>query len=200
MTSEGMQKGSCLLASLMRPHVSNEQQLITNQVLSKSGAPCSHNVKLNKHSDHVPCRLAVKRRTSDGFPSMSFGDANLRMDHPTIFEENEEEETSIFNMGMPLDAAGTDAMFDFGVSNGTGTLNPSGAGSTFTTHQQAQAEQEMVEKRMSQMQIASSPVRSQRTTRDTSDMVSSFCPIPTVTLADLADCLEAAIQSFQTSL
>lgn len=128
---------------------------------------------------------------------MSFGDAALRMDNPTIFEENEEEETSIFNMGMPLDAAGTDAMFDF---NGTGTLNPGGAGSTFTTHQQAQAEQEMAEKRMSQMQITSSPVRSQRTTRDTSDMVCSFCVTTVVTLADLADCLEAAMQSFQTSL
>ena len=106
---------------------------------------------------------------------MNFGEANLRMDHPTIFEEEEEEDTSIFNMGMPLDATGTEAMFDFGVSNGTS----SATGSTFTTHQQQQAEQEMVDKRMSQMQITSTPARSQRTTRDTSDMVCShgspFC-------------------------
>lgn len=98
---------------------------------------------------------------------MNFGDANLRLDHLTIYEENEEEDTSIFNMGMPLDAAGTDAIFDFGASKGIS----SAAGSTFTTHQQQQEEQDLVEKRMSEMQISSIPARSQRTTRDTSDMV-----------------------------
>ena len=60
----------------------------------------------------------------------------------------DEEETSIFNMGIGLDAAGTDAVFNFGNSNPAGST-----GSTFTTHQQQQAEQEQAEKRLSQMQV-----------------------------------------------
>ena len=60
----------------------------------------------------------------------------------------DEEDTSIFNMGIALDAAGTEAVFNFGSSNAAG-----GAGSTFTTHQQQQAEQEQAEKQLSQMQV-----------------------------------------------
>ena len=70
-------------------------------------------------------------------------------------------------MGIALDAAGTEAMFNFG--------NPStggGAGSTFTTHQQQQAEQELAEKRMSQMQVTDLSAAPQRATMGATDMVS----------------------------
>lgn len=78
--------------------------------------------------------------------------------------QDDEEDTSIFNMGIALDAANTDVMFNFG-----GNSNPAGGpGSTFTTHQQQQAEQELAEKRLSQMQIndlSAAPLRA------TADMV-----------------------------
>lgn len=61
--------------------------------------------------------------------------------------QDDEEDTSIFNLGMALDAAGTDAVFSFGGNNAAGSTN-----SNFTTHQQQQAEQE-AEKRLSQMQF-----------------------------------------------
>ncbi|KAL3159205.1 hypothetical protein ABBQ32_011186 [Trebouxia sp. C0010 RCD-2024] len=89
-------------------------------------------------------RPAPKRRTSDGFP-MGLTDSPMRIDHPTIYEDDEED-TSIFNLGIGLDAAGTDAMFNFG------SKTAGSGGSTFTTHQQQQAEQE-AGKRLSVMQV-----------------------------------------------
>ena len=80
--------------------------------------------------------------------------------------QDDEEDTSIFNMGIALDAAGTDAVFNFGPNPG-----PT-AGSTFTTHQQQQAEQELAEKRMSQMQLTDLSAAPQRGTIGASDMVS----------------------------
>lgn len=73
----------------------------------------------------------------------------------------DEEDTSIFNMGIALDAAGTEAVFNFGSSNAAG-----GAGSTFTTHQQQQAEQEQAEKRLSQMQVNDLSTATQTGTND----------------------------------
>jgi len=88
-----------------------------------------------------------------------------------VFSQDDEEDTSIFNMGIALDAAGTDAMFNFGVNP-----NPGGtAGSTFTTHQQQQAEQELAEKQMSQLQV--NDLSPQRATMGATDMVSlPSCP------------------------
>lgn len=60
--------------------------------------------------------------------------------------QDDEEDTSIFNLGIGLDAAGTDAMFNFG------SKTAGSGGSTFTTHQQQQAEQE-AGKRLSVMQV-----------------------------------------------
>ena len=71
-------------------------------------------------------------------------------------------------MGIALDAAGTEAMFNFGAAaNATAS-----AGSTFTTHQQQQAEQELADKRMSQMQVTDLSAFPQRATMGASDMVS----------------------------
>ncbi|KAL3151687.1 hypothetical protein ABBQ38_012671 [Trebouxia sp. C0009 RCD-2024] len=95
-------------------------------------------------SNKLP-RPAPKRRTSDGFP-MGLTDTPMRIDHPTIYEDDEED-TSIFNLGIGLDAAGTDAVFNFGSNTAAGS-----GGSTFTTHQQQQAEQE-AEKHLSKMQV-----------------------------------------------
>ena len=91
--------------------------------------------------------------------------------HVLVFSQDDEEDTSIFNMGIALDAAGTDAMFNFGVNP-----NPGGtAGSTFTTHQQQQAEQELAEKQMSQLQV--NDLSPQRPTMGATDMVSlPSCP------------------------
>ena len=78
---------------------------------------------------------------------------------------DDEEDTSIFNMGIALDAAGSEAIFNFGAGP-----NPApSAGSTFTTHQQQQAEQELAEKRMSQMQFTD--LSPQRATLGATDMV-----------------------------
>lgn len=100
--------------------------------------------------------------------------------------QDDEEDTSIFNMGMPLDAAGTEAMFNFGVSP-----NPGGsAGSTFTTHQQQQAEQELAEKRMSQMQVNDLSAPPQRATLGATDMVSCFmCAMPDCAMMIRVSCL-----------
>ena len=73
----------------------------------------------------------------------------------------DEEDTSIFNMGIALDAAGTEAVFNFGSSNAAG-----GASSTFTTHQQQQADQEQAEKRLSQMQVNDLSTAAQTGTKD----------------------------------
>ena len=73
----------------------------------------------------------------------------------------DEEDTSIFNMGIALDAAGTEAVFNFGSSNAA-----SGPGSTFTAHQQQQAEQEQAEKRLSRMQVNDLGAATQTGTND----------------------------------
>ena len=65
-------------------------------------------------------------------------------------------------MGIALDAAGTDAIFNFGGN----TTPASSAGSTFTTHQQQQAEQELAEKQLSQMQVNDLSAAPQRITAD----------------------------------
>jgi len=84
----------------------------------------------------------------------------------SAFPQDDEEDTSIFNMGIALDAAGTDAMFNFGLNPTPGAT----AGSTFTTHQQQQAEQELAEKQMSQLQV--NDLSPQRATMGATDMVS----------------------------
>lgn len=73
----------------------------------------------------------------------------------------DEEDTSIFNLGIALDAAGTEAVLNFGSNNAAG-----GAGSTFTTHQQQQAEQEQAEKQLSQMQVNDLSAATQTGTND----------------------------------
>lgn len=79
--------------------------------------------------------------------------------------QDDEEDTSIFNMGIALDAASSEAVFNFGAAP-----NPApSAGSTFTTHQLQQAEQELAEKRMSQMQFTD--LSPQRATLGATDMV-----------------------------
>ena len=75
--------------------------------------------------------------------------------------QDDEEDTSIFNMGIGLDAAGTNAVFNFGSNNAAGS-----AGSNFTTHQQQQAEQE-AEKRLSQMQVNDLSAAAQTSPTDT---------------------------------
>ncbi|KAL0027243.1 hypothetical protein WJX77_006497 [Trebouxia sp. C0004] len=125
--------------------------------LRKDVAPTSVSSESNKQT-----KPAVRRRTSDGFP-MGLTDSPMRIDHPTIYEDDEED-TSIFNMGTALDAAGTDAMFNFGAQPNPGAS----AGSTFTTHQQQQAEQKLAEKQMSQLQV--NDLSSQRATMGATDM------------------------------
>lgn len=86
--------------------------------------------------------------------------------------QDDEEDTSIFNLGIGLDAAGTDAVFNFGSNTAAGS-----GGSTFTTHQQQQAEQE-AEKHLSKMQVNDLSAAAQTSP---TDMVSLFsCSISTV--------------------
>ena len=61
-----------------------------------------------------------------------------------------------------MDAAGTNAVFNFGSNNAAGS-----AGSNFTTHQQQQQAEQEAEKRLSQMQVNDLSAAAQTSPTDT---------------------------------